>query len=256
MLNGQSPLGATFAALLVVVLVVAAQQRFSCGSQGSMLLPLSPLDAYSVLLQTSPLATKAATQSLIWGVGDVLAQQREERGELDWSRTSSFALTGLGSGAAWTLWYDVADALTAPLQDDAVLRTLAACSLEQFLFCPVIFATYQIPCAVLQNGGRIDEIPAQVQARIKDLLVANAKLWTPANILIYNVPLQWRVLTSNCFDLLWGAYLSSVAAEVGLVCEGSADDPESCLLAEANPVSGVKGSERRRAAAPAARAPE
>ena len=109
MLNGQSPLGATFAALLVVVLVVAAQQRFSCGSQGSMLLPLSPLDAYSVLLQTSP--------------------------PLDWSRTSSFALTGLGSGAAWTLWYDVADALTAPLQDDAVLRTLAACSLEQFLFC-------------------------------------------------------------------------------------------------------------------------
>ena len=54
----------------------------------------------------------------------------------------------------------------------------------------MIFATYQIPCAVLQNGGRIDEIPAQVQARIKDLLVANAKLWTPANILIYNVPLQ------------------------------------------------------------------
>ena len=232
-----------------------------------MLLPLSPLDAYSALLQTSPLATKAATQSLIWGVGDVLAQQRERagdvlaqrerEGELDWSRTSSFALTGLGSGAAWTLWYDVADALTAPLQDDAVLRTLAACSLEQFLFCPVIFATYQIPCAVLQNGGRIDEIPAQVQARIKDLLVANAKLWTPANILIYNVPLQWRVLTSNCFDLLWGAYLSSVAAEVGLVCEGSADDPESCLLAEANPVSGVPGGpERRRAAAPAARAPE
>ena len=86
--------------------------------------------------------------------------------------------------------------------------------------------------------------------------MANAKLWTPANILIYNVPLQWRVLTSNCFDLLWGAYLSSVAAEVGLVCDGSADDPESCLLAEANPVSGVKGSERRRAAAPAARAPE
>ena len=129
MLNGQSPRGATFAALLVVVLIVAAQQGFSCGSQGSMLLPLSPLDAYSALLQTSPLATKAATQSLIWGVGDVLAQQREEReGELDWSRTSSFALTGLGSGAAWTLWYDVADALTAPLQDDAVLRTLAACS--------------------------------------------------------------------------------------------------------------------------------
>ena len=222
-----------------------------------MLLPLSPLDAYSALLQTSPLATKAATQSLIWGVGDVLAQQREERGDLDWSRTSSFALTGLGSGAAWTLWYDVADALTAPLQDDAVLRTLAACSLEQFCFCPVIFATYQIPCAVLQNGGRIDEIPAAVQARIGDLLVANAKLWTPANILIYNVPLQWRVLVSNCFDLIWGAYLSSVAAEVGLVCDGSADDPESCLLAEANPVSGVPGGpERRRAAAPAARAPE
>ena len=133
----------------------------------------------------------------IWGeLRRRVCAAREERGELDWSRTSSFALTGLGSGAAWTLWYDVADALTAPLQDDAVLRTLAACSLEQFCFCPVIFATYQIPCAVLQNGGRIDEIPAQVQARIGDLLVANAKLWTPANILIYNVPLQWRVLTS------------------------------------------------------------
>ena len=39
--------------------------------------------------------------------------------------------------------------------------------------------------------------------------------------------------------------------------DGSADDRESCLLAEANPVSGVPGgSERRRAAAPAARAPE
>ena len=40
-----------------------------------MLLPLSPLDAYSALLQTSPLATKAATQSLIWGVGDVRSRE-------------------------------------------------------------------------------------------------------------------------------------------------------------------------------------
>ena len=187
-----------------------------------MILPFSPIDAYSGLLQSAPLATKAVSQSLIWGVGDVISQRREGADAPDWSRTSSFALTGLGGGVAWTWWYDVADALTAPLEGDAVLRTVASCAVEQFVWCPVIFAVYQIPCAVLQNGGRIEEIPSQVQSRLGDLLVANAKLWTPANVVVYNVPLQWRLLVGNIFDLAWGAYCSSFAAET--VCEGNADD--------------------------------
>ena len=45
------------------------------------------------------------------------------------------------------------------------------------------------------------------------LLIANAKVWTPANLLIYNAPLQYRVLAANAIDLVWAAICSETAAE-------------------------------------------
>ena len=47
---------------------------------------------------------------------------------------------------------------------------------------------------------------------------------TPANVIIYNVPLEWRVLSSNCVDLVWGYVCSKFAADACAV------DDEECLL--------------------------
>ena len=52
-----------------------------------------------------------------------------------------------------------------------------------------------------------------MRERLGELLVANAKLWTPANLLVYNAPLEYRVLTSNVFDVAWAAICSSFVAE-------------------------------------------
>ena len=185
---------------------------------------LTPVAAYATLLQAYPVPTKALTQGLIWSAGDVVAQLREESGSsVSVERTAKFFVTGVGSGVLWSQYYDAADALIAPAPGGVVVHTALSLALEQFLWCPVVFATYQIPIAVLQNGGALSEVPGAVRRQLGDMLVANLKIWTPANIVIYNVPLQWRVLCSNGVDLVWGYVCASFAADA------CAPDDDECL---------------------------
>ena len=110
--------------------------------------------------------------------------------------------------------------------------------LETFFWCPLVFSMYQIPVSVLQNGGVAADIPEAVRRQLRDMLVANVKLWTPANVIIYNVPLQWRVLCSNAVDLIWGYVCSSFAADA------CAPNDDECLANAAAEMSGPDGSRR------------
>ena len=175
------------------------------------------------MLLAAPLPTKALTQGIIWSAGDVLNQLREQGGELRPQRTASFFLTAVGSGVLWSGYYDAADALISPLPGGRVEHTALSILLEQMFWCPLVFATYQIPASVLQNGGSLNDVPAAVRRQLGELLVANLKIWTPANIIIYNTPLQWRVLASNGVDLIWGYVCSSFAADA------CATDDDECL---------------------------
>lgn len=214
---------------------------------------VAPIELYEQLLVTAPLATKALTQGFVWGTGDLIAQLREPPknkddqatglSSLSIRRTANFVVTGIGSGVLWSTYYDASDALISPLPGGAFAHTALSITLETVVWCPIVFSFYQIPISVLQNGGALSDVPATVRRQIGDLLVANVKVWTPANVIIYNVPLQWRVLCSNAVDLVWGYVCSSFAADA------CAPDDDECLLDAAEEFAAPSLGSRRAAIA-------
>ena len=49
---------------------------------------------------------------------------------------------------------------------------------------------------------------SDIQSKLRPLLMENAKVWTVANMIIYNLPFEYRVLASTCTDVVWQSILS------------------------------------------------
>jgi hypothetical protein len=195
-------------------------------------------DLYSYALSNYQIPTQCATGGLLCGVGDVVAQMSEqakeemERVAHDIARTKHFAMKGLGGALIWSTWYQIADVLSADMctemvdrgvtwavspEFEGVVRTISCIGLEQFIACPIIFALWEIPVPKLLGGAEAREIPVEIRNRLGPLLLDNAKLWTFANVLIYNVPLEFRVFASNLCDIVWQVVLSKSLASAKVV---------------------------------------
>ena len=74
------------------------------------------------------------------------------------------------------------DYLLEPVNEPA-LRTVAAMAWAM----PVVPAllVYIIPLVACLNGASLSEVPSEISKQLI-LLIANAKVWTPANVVIYN----------------------------------------------------------------------
>ena len=232
-------LGAGSASALSYGHPALAPRRHTPSPSMSLLAPQATelFSAYEQLLRAYPLPTKACTQALIWGLGDLAAQLREGGRPIDYGRTGRFSLTALGAGVLWTTYYDFSDALVSPLPGGAIAHTAASLALEQLIWCPLVFSTYQIPAAVLANGGTLSEVPAAVRGRVVELLIANAKLWTTANLVIYNTPLEWRVLASNLVDLVWGYIMADFAQKCDADADSRQDEDGVCVAVTEVPPS-------------------
>jgi hypothetical protein len=238
--------------------------------------PLEALTAYDQLLETAPILTKGLTSSALFGVSDLIAQTVESTsqpasvgastpGIASARRTARFMVTGFGSGLIWHHWYAFAQGLTDELTAGidgaslALARTSLNVALEQFLFIPVYFSLYLLPVMSLQTGKPLSQLPDEVAAQLPGLLWQNAKVWTPANVVIYNLPLQWRCVASNTVDVLWGVICSSMvnqdacdpAQDTCELNEPTACEADACLVVEPDagaslvPNSGGRSSVRR-----------
>lgn len=65
-----------------------------------------------------------------------------------------------------------------------------------------------------------------MDSKLNGLLVSNAKVWTLANVVIYNVPVDWRPAISNVVDILWQSIVSDVAADCGKVDDDVCEVPD------------------------------
>jgi hypothetical protein len=52
--------------------------------------------------------------------------------------------------------------------------------------------------------------PAEINNKLSDLLINNAKVWTPANLLIYNAPLEFRAVLANLGDIFWQSIVADM----------------------------------------------
>lgn len=158
-----------------------------------------------------------------------------------------FYIAGKGciGGIVWSFWYDSLDSFL-DLKSDyniyklvgilnyqwirdhlAIVTTSLSIFIEQFFWCPIVFGTFEIPVSTLLNGGSFSTVKQEVVSKLGGLLVSNAKVWTLANIFIYNSPVQWRPAVSNCVDILWQSIVSDVAADCGKVSDDICEVPQA-----------------------------
>lgn len=169
-------------------------------------------DVYDSLLSAHPLATKSWTNGAVAVAGDAIAQRRDPDLEgYDFERGARFCAKALLGGALWVGFYDAADASTAALAGAS--RVAASMALEQLLWAPFYFGLYDLPAASLLNGVPSDGVASVVARHLPRTLAANAKIWTPANVVVYSAPLEYRLLIANGVDLLWSTVQADIAAD-------------------------------------------
>ena len=174
---------------------------------------------YDYCLHTYPLETQMATAGSFHIVGDTIAQTAfgEEGKKYSPLRTFHYFLKGLGAGILWSLWYGISDdfstsvALNLVGNDGDVARIATAIVLEQFVMCPIIYGLWELPVIALLSGSPVRSLPFQVKSKLPDLLVANAKVWTPVNVVTYSLPAEYRLLFISAIDIFWQSINSSIA---------------------------------------------
>ena len=171
------------------------------------------LDFYQSCLLIHPLPTQAVTVANVWALGDVIQQLREDRrGGIQFSRTWKMFFTGLGGGSIWACYHQVAAEYIPRIPvSGPIERTAIYLAVEKLVACPLVLGGYQIPAAVLTNGGTIREVPTAVREKLKELIIANYKFWTVPAIAIYQIPVQYRVVTGSLLVLAWSTYCSAFA---------------------------------------------
>ena len=195
---------------------------------------------YNYLTTTVPLPTQSATFGTFAGVGDVLAQKTSGNPptvpadqpaaaptskDFDGKRTQRFVLKGLGAGLIWSQWYPLvdgwSDVTTSYVLADlaienagaahTIAKTASSILMEQFLACPIVYSLWDIPVPALLAGSPPSEIPGMVRRKVPGLLLDNAKVWTVANVVVYNLPVQWRVFAVSVAEIFWASIVSNVA---------------------------------------------
>lgn len=218
---------------------------------------------YSDALQQYPFVTKGSTGLVLCGIGDLVAQKRkriqmeyqsndgiEPMNRIDYKRLARFATKGFFGALIWGAWYDLSAVIVSSenvalalaslgIRDGwidsnvfiNVARTFSSIVIEQFVVCPIIFGLWEIPAASILNNAPVRRIPYEVEDKLGNMLIANAKVWTVANLIIYNIPVQYRVGFSNLIDIFWQSIVSEFAAECGTKDKTQAnDDSKSASL--------------------------
>ncbi|CAL5869191.1 uncharacterized protein PFLUO_LOCUS3419 [Penicillium psychrofluorescens] len=164
---------------------------------------------YQTKLARRPILTSSVTSAVLFGSGDVLAQQVIDRRGLekhDYGRTGRMALYGGAIfGPAATAWYGI-------LQRHVVLKgttstTIARVAADQILFAPVNLTCFLSSMAIMEGSDPVEKWRNSFIPSYK----ANLIVWPfvqGANFAF--VPLELRVLVVNVVSLGWNCFLSLI----------------------------------------------
>lgn len=186
---------------------------------------------YARALLYQPIETKMITCACIYGFGDLVAQWQESsttRGgdeeepedsnsahqrqqHTEYGRAIRFATVGGWSGLLCHAYYGALDRYLDGMGAEGLQRMAASIAVDQLLWTPVWYAAFYLPLSGALKGNSPRKVFEEVQQRTVPLCLENAKLWLPACLLIYNVPLEYRTLTTNMIDLAWVCILSALS---------------------------------------------
>lgn len=169
---------------------------------------------YETLLNTMPLVTKAVTSGVTYLAGDLVAQsvRHGKEQQVDWQRAVKFATVGAGSGILCHHYYGALEDVMCAHAIASTDRMIACICVDQALWTPAWYAAYFIPLSALLEGKAVEEMLREVRERTLPLMLENAKVWLPACLLIYSVPVEWRTVVTNQVDFIWAVILSLLQA--------------------------------------------
>lgn len=209
---------------------------------------------YSGWLHQAPLLTKALTSAALFGVGDRIAQhsEAEARGAaVGASASDELAIITiteeregggdefLSASARRTLrmmvwggcflaptlhkWFAVVDRII-PGSGAVVLGKKIA--LDMFFFAPQISLAFFVTTKCMEGHLPHEAVDAGLE-RLPATLQANYSVWPFANMVAFGVvPIQYRILFSNCVSLWWSSFLSRIS---NTQINGEAAEPEAEL---------------------------
>ncbi|KAI8391348.1 integral membrane protein mpv17 pmp22 family [Radiomyces spectabilis] len=167
---------------------------------------------YNRLLSRYPILTQSVQTAILFGTGDVIAQQAVEQKGLsnhDFDRTvRMIGFGGVVAGPVLSTWYRF---LEKNVKGSTPFRALATkVAIDQCLFAPLFIGVFF--CAQgLFEGKSVDEIRSKLQTNYGTAVISNYKLWPAVQFAnFYLIPLNHRLMVTNVVALGWNAYLSLV----------------------------------------------
>ncbi|KAF9026044.1 hypothetical protein BDZ89DRAFT_1135071 [Hymenopellis radicata] len=167
--------------------------------------------AYNALLIRRPFASQCATAAVLFGAGDVIAQQVIEGKGKNHDSMRTLRLSFYGGamfGPAITAWYIFLGRLTFKSPTRGVIYRVW---LDQFVITPVIVGAFFASMATLE--GKPFEAKARIQEKYSPTLIRNWGVFIPTQLInFWIVPPQWRFGVVGVVSLFWNTYLSAVNA--------------------------------------------
>ncbi|KAF9446185.1 hypothetical protein P691DRAFT_804504 [Macrolepiota fuliginosa MF-IS2] len=170
------------------------------------------LRAYNAVLIRRPLLTQCATAAILFGTGDVIAQQLvEKKGDQhDLARTLRLTVYGgLFFGPPMTLWYSLLNRLKFASPTRGLIYRVW---LDQGILTPVAVAYFYGSMSLLE--GKLDEAIPRIQTAYVPTIIRNWAVYIPTQILNFSiVPPHLRLVTVCGVSLFWNTYLSAANAQ-------------------------------------------
>ncbi|KAK3354734.1 hypothetical protein B0H65DRAFT_504758 [Neurospora tetraspora] len=166
------------------------------------------LNWYKAKLAARPLLTQAVTTSILFGIGDITAQQLVDRRGLsnhDLTRTGRMVLYGGAVfGPAATTWFRfLQKRVVVPGSPNKTILARVAC--DQGLFAPTFIGIFLGSMAVME-GTPVKE---KLEKNYWEALSTNWMVWPFVQLVNFKVvPLDHRVLFVNVISIGWNCYLS------------------------------------------------
>lgn len=162
---------------------------------------------YQARLAARPLLTQAVTTSVLFGIGDVVAQQLVEKKGIEkheLARTGRMALYGgVIFGPAAATWFKFLQNRVNLRSANATILARVAC--DQGIFAPVFIGVFLSSMAVLEGGSPKEKL----EKNYSTALSTNYLLWPFVQLVNFKlVPLHHRLLFVNVISIGWNSYLS------------------------------------------------
>ncbi|KAI8996219.1 hypothetical protein BD414DRAFT_512668 [Trametes punicea] len=171
------------------------------------------LQAFNASLIRRPMVTQCTTAAVLFGSGDILAQQVfEKKGkDHDFVRTARLAFYGGAIfGPVLTKWLQFLERLKFSSPTKGVVYRVY---LDQGVFTPMVVGMFFGSLTLLEGKG-VFAAKERIQEAYVPTLLRNWGVFIPTQIVNFSlVPPHLRFVTVGTVSLFWNAYLSSVNAK-------------------------------------------